>query len=138
MRPQSWNARSMAAAVPAPVRLALAAALVAAAPVAAQDYRFGAGWNAGGAWFSPLNAGAVAAGGGAASDLTFDPGWIVGLQFEQWFGSGRLGLRLNGALTERPFTAPAEKRDISLWLADADVLLRLLPAEGVIGVRRIR
>ena len=129
MRAPKGSVRMLKGIMRAPVCVALLATLVVAAPVAAQDYRFGAGWNAGGAWFSPLNAGAVAAGGGAASDLTFDPGWIVGLQFEQWFGSGRVGLRLNGALTERPFTAPAEKRDISLWLADADVLLRLLPAE---------
>lgn len=109
--------------------LATAMALASAVPAAAQDYRFGAAWNAGGAWFSPLNGGAAGVGGAAAEDLTFDPGWIVGLQFEQWFGSGRAGWRVNGALSERPLTSPGEKKNIGLWLADADLLLRLLPAE---------
>jgi hypothetical protein len=110
--------------------LGLAVALTAAAAVPAwgQAYRFGAAWNAGGAWFSPLNGGAAGAAGAVAQDLTFDPGWIAGLQFEQWFGSGRIGWRVNGAISERPLVSPGGKRDIGLWLADADVLLRLLPA----------
>ena len=33
-------------------------------------------------------------------------GWLVGLQFEKWFGSGRVGARVNGALSERPITVP--------------------------------
>lgn len=103
--------------------LALALA-IAASPATAQDYRFAAGWNAGGAWFSSLNAGGV----GAADDLSFEPGWIAGLQFEQYFGSGRIGLRANGALTERPLETPGEKKDIGMWMVDADMLLRLLPA----------
>lgn len=103
--------------------LTLALAFMAA-PTAAQDYRFAAGWNAGGAWFSSFNAGA----GGGADDLSFDPGWIAGLQFEQYFGGGRIGLRANGALSERPLEVPGDKRDIGLWMVDADILLRLLPA----------
>lgn len=107
-----------------PAGLALTVAFASAVPATAQDYRFGAAWNAGGAWFSPLNGGA-----GAIEDVTLDPGWIAGVQFEQWFGSGRIGWRVNGALSERPLTAPGEKRNIGIWLADADVLLRFLPAE---------
>jgi hypothetical protein len=57
----------------------------------AQDYRYAASYNAGGAWFSPLNSGA-----GQGTDLKFDLGWIMGLQFEQWLGSGRTGWRLGG------------------------------------------
>jgi hypothetical protein len=108
------------------VFLALVGALSAATPAAAQDYRFGAGWNVGGAWFSPLNTGAS----GQADDLKLDPGWIVGLQFEEWLGSGRLGLRANGALSERPLTTPDDKRDIGFWLLDADVMVRFLPADA--------
>jgi hypothetical protein len=106
--------------------LALVAALGATPPAAAQDYRFAAGWNVGGAWFSPLNGGASA----QADDLKFDPGWIIGLQFEEWLGSGRLGLRANGALSERSLTTPDEERDIGIWFLDADLLFRFLPADA--------
>lgn len=105
--------------------LVLAAALAAAEPAAAQDYKFAAGWNVGGAWFSPLNGGAS----GQAVDLKLDPGWIIGLQFEEWLGTGRLGIRANGALSERPLTTPDDKRDIGLWFLDADFLVRFLPAD---------
>jgi hypothetical protein len=92
-------------------------------PLLAQDYRHTASYNAGGAWFSALNAGA-----GATSDIAFDVGWIMGLQFEQWLGSGRTGWRLNGALSERPIGLPGGDRDVGMWFADFDLLLRLLPA----------
>lgn len=103
-----------------------AAALItvaAADRVAAQDYRFGAGWNVGGAYFTPMNS------NGSGTDIKLDPGWIIGAQIEQWLGSGRFGWRLNGALTERPLTLPGESRDIGVWLADFDLMARLLPAD---------
>jgi hypothetical protein len=99
--------------------LALAAA---AAPAAAQDYGWAAGYNAGGVWFSPLNE------GGSGSELKLDAGWIMGLQVERWLGSGRVGLRVNGALTERPLPLAGRSPDIGIWMADAGVLLRLMPA----------
>ena len=96
----------------------------AATEVAAQDYRFAASYNAGGLWFTPLNAGA-----GDAPDLKFHLGWIMGLQFEQWLGSGRTGWRLNGALSERPIDLPGGvSRDVGMWFTDFDLLLRLMPA----------
>jgi hypothetical protein len=101
--------------------------LLAASPAAAQDYRYAASWNVGGAWFSPLNAGGAGA-ASAVTDIQLDPGWIAGVQFEEWFGSGRAGFRVNGALSQRPLKLPGESRDIGLWLADADLMLRLLPA----------
>jgi len=91
---------------------------------AAQDYRFAAAWNVGGTYFTPLNSG-----GSSTTDIKLDPGWIVGLQFEQWLGTGRFGWRVNGALTQRPLSLPGPSRDIGLWFADFDFLARLLPAE---------
>jgi hypothetical protein len=89
-----------------------------------QDYRFGAHWNAGGTYFTPLNSG-----GAGELDIELDPGWIAGLQFEQWLGSGRFGWRVNGAISRRPLSVPGEKRNIGLWLADIDLLARLMPAD---------
>lgn len=108
--------------------LAFVAALTAASDVAAQDYTYAASYNAGAIWFSPLNSGASGI-EGAASDIELGLGWLVGLQFEKWFGSGRVGARLNGALSERPISVPGRPdRDIGFWLADADLMLRLAPA----------
>jgi hypothetical protein len=105
--------------------LLLAIAVVgASSPVAAQDYEWAAGYNVGGVWFSALNDG-----GGGGTELGLDAGWIVGLQFERWLGSGRLGMRVNGAITERPLTLPGQNRDIGVWVADADFMLRLMPAD---------
>ena len=118
--------RARKTAITACAGLCLAAAAIAApAPAAAQDYHYGAGWYVGGTWISPLNGGAT----GQADDLKFDPGWIAGLQFEDWLGTGRLGLRLNGAVSKRPLSTPDGKRDIGLWFMDADFLVRFLPAD---------
>jgi len=100
-----------------------------AGSLAAQDYRTGVGYNAGGIWFSDLNSGATGEAGIAPAAIALDPGWIIGLQAEHWIGSGRIGGRLNGALTQRPLDLPGRDRDISVWMLDADLLLRLLPAE---------
>ncbi len=128
MRPLKGTVRMRKTATTVSTALLLAvAALAAANPAAAQDYRFGAGWYVGGAWFSPLNGGAT----GTADDLKFDPGWMAGLQFEEWLGTtGRLGIRVNGAVSQRPLSTPDGKRDIGLWLLDADFLIRFLPADA--------
>jgi len=103
--------------------LVLALAVTAAAgDAAAQDYEWAASWNAGGTYFTALNTDS------GAEDLTFDPGWIMGLQFERWLGGGRIGLRANGAITERPLELDGDSRGIGIWMLDADVLLRLMPA----------
>lgn len=102
----------------------LIGALGASAPAAAQDYGWAAGYNAGGVLFTPLNE------NGGGFEIKPATGWIVGLQFERWLGSGRIGLRVNGAITERPLELPAGvDPDIAIWMADADVLLRLLSAD---------
>lgn len=108
----------------AAIATAAALAAVAAAPARAQDYEWAAGYNAGGVMFTPLNSNS-----GSTADIELATGWILGLQFERWLGSGRLGLRVNGALTERELTIPGTSSpDIGVWMADADFLLRLLPA----------
>ncbi len=107
----------------------LVALLAAAGPAAAQDHRFAAAWNAGGAWFSPLNTNAASVEGVSPADIQLDPGWVVGLQFEQWLGGGRTGWRINGAVSERPLSLPGGKRDTGIWFADFDLLLRLLAPE---------
>jgi hypothetical protein len=94
--------------------------------LAAQDYRFGAAYYAGGVYFTPLNPSAGSFEGASAHDIKLDPGWLVGLQFEQWFGGGRIGARLNGAFTERPIDLPGDNRQIGVWLADADLMLRII------------
>lgn len=116
--------KSTALTAAAALCLGTAAAFAVASPAAAQDYRFGAGWYVGGSWISPLNGGAT----GQAEDIKFDIGWLAGVQFEGWIDTGRLGVRLNGALSERPLSTPDGKRDIGMWLLDADLLLRFLPA----------
>lgn len=110
--------------------LTLAAALLPGS-LAAQDHRFGAGYNAGGIYFTPFNPSAGQVDGQASADIDLDLGWVIGLQFEQWFGSGRIGARLNGALTERPLNAPGSQgRGIGVWMLDATALLRLMPADA--------
>jgi hypothetical protein len=96
----------------------------------AQDYRNAASWNAGGIFFSSMNPDAGLFEGQSAHELKLDPGWLVGVQFEHWFGSGRVGARVNGALTQRPLDLPGVNRSIGVWMADADLMLRLLPARA--------
>jgi hypothetical protein len=112
----------------AAITIAAASAILtiaSAAPAVAQDYRYAAGYNAGSAWFSALNDGA----GSGPQRIELDPGWILGLQFEEWHGAGRVGTRLNLAFTQRPLSSPgAESPDVAAWIADADAMLRLLPA----------
>lgn len=126
MRRGKANVRVRTTVVTASAGLFLAiAALTAPTPAAAQDYHYAAGWYVGGTWISKLNGGAA----GQAEALKFDIGWMAGLQFEDWLGTGRLGVRVNGALSQRPLATPDGKRDIGIWLLDADMLVRFLPAD---------
>lgn len=112
------------------IRAATLVLLCAATPALAQDHRHAAGFNAGGIYFTPFNPSPTGLEGGSAADLALDPSWTVGLQAERWWGSGRVGGRINGALGQSPFSAPDRPtRDIGYWLADAALLLRFLPAE---------
>ncbi len=108
------------------------AGLVGATPLEAQDwpdYRVDLGINAGGTWYT------------ASLDdehLTTDdnarlePGWLFGTQLTFWL-TDRLGIRANGAYTERPLIAgdigaDSESdllEDINVWSASGDILFRL-------------
>jgi hypothetical protein len=106
------------------------AALLVPAAVAAQDYRYSAGYNAGAVYFTNLNPSAPTIEGQAARDITLETTWVMGLQFEQWFGSGRLGARIEGAVTESNLEVPGRTpRDVGVWLADVSLLLRVLSAD---------
>jgi hypothetical protein len=114
----------------ATIWLACSALLLSAGTLSAQDYKYVASYNAGGIYFTSMNPSAGSFEGASAHDLKLDPGWLVGAQFEQWFGGGRLGARLNGALTQRPLDLPGANRDIGVWLLDASLLLRFLSAQS--------
>src|SRR5687767_9007659 len=124
--------------------LTLAALIAGAstAPASAQQksWRFGLH----GSW---LSSGELAEAEPSDTDLKLDDGWTVGGGLEWWFGSRRVGLRLDGAYTQRPWLLefgednnfPQDARDeatvalnqfgeLDTWFADASMMLRLLPA----------
>lgn len=149
---------------------------LAAMPTSAQNYRGAFGIYGGGSWFSDLNSGAddftvtqlqqidingfpffqvIDLETFAFGDLSLKSGWIAGTQAEYWFGNGRVGLRLNGAYTERPFELDfnedffidgdgiidgdvidgfdfdfeEEFGDVNVWYGDLDLMVRLLRPE---------
>lgn len=106
--------------------LASAAALtVAASPLYAQDYPAAVGWGGGVSYFTDLSS-------SGAQDLKFQTGWIVNAHVERWFAGERIGLKVGGAMTERPlevgnlFTVG----DIRVWMGDVTALIRLAPAKA--------
>ncbi len=107
---------------------ALALFALAAAPAAAQNYRASVGWHGGALWIGSLNSGAEAIGGGEEGTPAVDiePGvsWVAGVQYDRWYGSGILGLRLNGGFGQHQMEWSNGERDINVWLADASVVLR--------------
>jgi hypothetical protein len=95
-------------------------------PVQAQDYNADVGYGGGGVYFTDLAT-------GGAQTLKFKPGWIVNAHVEQWLGSGRLGIRLGGAMTRRPLDIGSNFSvgNIRTWMGDASVLLRFVaPSEN--------
>lgn len=102
------------------------AALLAAAPLAAQDYSGAVGYGGGFISFSDFND------SGAA--LALDAGWLAVAHAEQYMGNGRLGARLGAAFTQRPFPVAGDARDINTWLFDASLLVRPLPVSRGRGV----
>jgi len=102
---------------------------VAAAPAAAQDHTTAAGYGGGFVTFGALNPGA------AGAELMMDAGWVVTAFGETWHSArGRVGARLNGAFTQRPLQVAGEAREINTWMADASLMLRLLPPRAGSGV----
>ncbi len=104
---------------------ASAVALIAAAsPASAQDYPAAVGWGGGASVFTNLsNAG--------GQDMKLETGWIVNAHVERWFAGERIGLKLGGAMTQRPLEVGSlfTVGDIRLWMADITALLRLAPAK---------
>lgn len=97
------------------------------APLEAQRYRADIGINGGGVWFSNMIKEDDIGGAAAPEAVSFDPGWITGLQATLW-ATPRVGIRANGAYTERPVEGPEDSQlaeDINIWSFSGDVLFRL-------------
>lgn len=92
-----------------------------AAPTAAQDYQSAVGLTLGGSVHGDLTP-------GLPTTTRFEPGWIAGLQYEQWFGSGWTGVRVNTLFTQRLLDA-SQYRDYNVFVGDVDLLVRLLPPD---------
>jgi opacity protein-like surface antigen len=115
--------------------VAVAVGMAAAAPTDAQeypDYRFDIGVFGGGSWYSAM------LGDDHLADDTdgvrYKAGWVTGLQATLW-ATPRIGIRANGAYSERPIDGGLESQqvvednlleDINLWSLSGDLLLRPL------------
>lgn len=121
---------------------ALAVAVVGlfgARPADAQehpDYRFDIGAFGGGSWYSAMLDDEHL--GEGTDDVRYKAGWVTGLQ-ATWWATPRIGIRANGAYSERPITGGDEGQqnedgnlagDINLWSASGDLMIRLAP-EGM-------
>jgi opacity protein-like surface antigen len=114
--------------------------LFGAAPADAQDfpdYKFDLGINGGFAWYSDMLDDAHL--GNDAEDVKLESGWIVGLNGTYWF-TPRVGLRANGAFSERPLVLGSYDEisgndntdlvnDVNLWSVSGDLMYRPL-ADG--------
>jgi opacity protein-like surface antigen len=119
--------------------LTLAAVIVgaSAAPAAAQQKAWGFGVHG-----SYLRPGELAEMEPSDDDLKLDNGWSIGGGLESWFGSRRVGLRLDGSWTKEGYVMtfgehtidaidPDEREvmegiDVNTFFADASLMLRLL------------
>ncbi len=108
------------------VGLALALSLIVSENAAAQAYRYGAGWTAGGTYLTELNPSS------AAVALEPDPGFLAGLHFERGYGSStRFVVRYQGAYQSTRFDWAGGKRQIDAFSADISLLARPLdPRSG--------
>ncbi len=97
-----------------------AAALLSAAPAAAQDYPAAVGWGGGASIFTNLS-------DAGPQDLKFETGWIANVHAERWLGSGRFGVKIGGAMTQRPLDVGSAFTvgDIRTWMGDVTALVRL-------------
>jgi hypothetical protein len=95
--------------------------LAVAAPAAAQRYDTAAGYGVGAITFGAFNPGT------GAADLALQSGWVANLFGEGYTAGGHLGVRLNGAYTQRPLAVAGTTRNINTWMVDAGVVARPLP-----------
>ena len=94
--------------------LTMAALLaVVATPAQAQQKSWGFGFV--GSWIST---GSLAEAEPSDNDLKLDDGWSGGGSLEKWFGSRRVGLRLEGNYFKQPFILTRGETEIT----DNDVL----------------
>lgn len=104
-------------------------AAVAAAPAAAQSWKWDWGVNAGYSTFTnSLGEKETGLNGDVGSShVKFKAGWLVGSQLGVWFNP-KLGLRLNGRYSDRPLTGNDMDTDfatsVNLWGATADLMFR--------------
>jgi hypothetical protein len=103
------------------VGLALALSLIASERAAAQAYRYGAGWTAGGTYLTALNPSS------SAVALEPDPGFLVGLHLERGYGStARWVVRYQAAYQAPRFDWAGGKRQIDAFSADVAFLARII------------
>ncbi|HEX7090414.1 MAG TPA: hypothetical protein VF192_09765 [Longimicrobiales bacterium] len=105
------------------------ALLAAVGEAASQDFRTAIGYGGGAVAITPLNAG-----GQGSEELRFEPGWIIAAHIEHRFGNGWLGLRAQGAYTQRPLAIADSTLAINVWFADAEFVLRPFGAGSARGV----
>jgi hypothetical protein len=120
----------------------------AAAPAAGQTRSWGLGIHTG--W---METGSLGEAEPDDMDLKLDDGWTGGASLEWWFGSRRLGLRLDGAYTSQPYELQSAEHDptwiyndpsgeitvvteldelgnVDTWIGDAALMLRLFEPDA--------
>ncbi len=104
------------------VAVLLATSVVSAA---GQDYKSSVGWNAGVLYTTAMNDGATAS-GGEAVEIKPEMTWTIGLHYDYWLWSGFLGVRIHGAWAQQDVTWIQGTREVYVYTADLDLMLRPL------------
>jgi len=108
--------------------LTLMGLLAGLAPEArAQAYRSGAGWSGGMLLSTSLNDGAT---GADLVDMKPDATWTLGVHYDQWFGSGNVGVRARGTFSKPTLPWVQGDRDIRVYTLDLGLLLRPMAPEA--------
>lgn len=98
-------------------------------PVQAQTYKASAGWNAGMIINTGLNDGAGT--GDGSVELKPDATWLVSIHYDQWFGSGNVGIRARGGFSKPTLPWVQGDRVIRVYMGDIGILLRpMVPGSG--------
>jgi hypothetical protein len=93
----------------------------------AQAYRSGVGWNGGILVNTSLNDGAT---GTELVDMKPDATWTVGVHYDQWFGSGNVGVRARGTFSKPTLPWVQGDREIRVYTADLGLMLRPMAPEA--------
>lgn len=100
--------------------------LATTVPLEGQSFRQSVGFHGGGSWFSELSP-------TEGVETKLATSWLAGLQIERWFGRGRVGIRLNGAFSERLLDT-GDHSTFNLYASDLSLLFRLLPPNTRRGI----